>query len=209
MECFFDRFKREGYNGEPWTIVGKGPSFSRLHEIMAKPCATAFLGNCLGLNHAAAAGYCDVAHAIDVEPALELAEWCYANEVPLVMPWQPHERCNVGSRTLDELARDEPLIGQLSRDGLLLWYNHSYAKVVNQESAHVVRVRYFSAEAALHLLLLAGVRSINTIGLDGGRDYEASFDRKDLLRNGQPSFDRQFPEMEALAKAFEAEVVKL
>jgi hypothetical protein len=58
-----------------------------------------------------------------------------------------------------------------------------------------VKASYFSAEAALNLLAVAGVRRVRTLGVDGGSDYSRDFDdlkEKTLLANGRPSFDLQF-----------------
>jgi hypothetical protein len=62
----------------------------------------------------------------------------------------------------------------------------------------VVRVKFFSAVAAVNLLAQAGVRTIRSLGLDGGAAYSDEFiDLKDktLLANSRSSFDRQFEEI--------------
>jgi hypothetical protein len=62
----------------------------------------------------------------------------------------------------------------------------------------VVRVKFFSAVAALNLLTEAGVRTIRSLGIDGGATYSQEFtDLKDktLLANRRTSFDRQFEEI--------------
>jgi hypothetical protein len=58
-------------------------------------------------------------------------------------------------------------------------------------------VRFFSAEAALNLLVEAGAREIRTLGVDGGASYSASFtdlEQTTLLANQRSSFDVQFGE---------------
>jgi hypothetical protein len=59
----------------------------------------------------------------------------------------------------------------------------------------VVQVRFFSAEAVLNLLAQAGVRTVRSLGIDGGTNYSRAFDDlkdKTLLANGWKNFDRQF-----------------
>jgi hypothetical protein len=59
----------------------------------------------------------------------------------------------------------------------------------------VVQATYFSAEAALGLLALGGVRRVRSLGVDGGEAYSGEFadlHGSTLLANGQPSFDLQF-----------------
>lgn len=213
MRCVFDWLAEKIEIGDSyWTIVGKGPSFSRLAEDDIRRRVLG--GRSIGLNHAAIRWPCTLAHAIDLEAATEVASACLEAERPLVVPWQPHVKCQVGRLTIEEILLSHMVGGarhllDLDDAGLLLWYNHSYAKRRNANSSITVRVRWFSAEAAMHMLLLAGIRKIQTIGVDGGTDYADAFDKKDLLSNGHPSFDRQFPEMSELAKEYGAEVVKI
>jgi hypothetical protein len=59
----------------------------------------------------------------------------------------------------------------------------------------VVPVTYFSAEAALGLLVGAGVQTVRSLGVDGGTTYAADFadlSETTRLANTQPSFDKQF-----------------
>jgi hypothetical protein len=56
-------------------------------------------------------------------------------------------------------------------------------------------VKSFSAEAALNLLAMAGVRRVRSLGIDGGSAYSGAFAdlaETTLLNNGHESFDRQF-----------------
>jgi hypothetical protein len=76
----------------------------------------------------------------------------------------------------------------------LLTYNSTLAKK-KKESLPVIKVRLFSAVAALNILVSAGVRTVFSLGIDGGSSYASDFDKATLLLNGRSSFDAQFAEM--------------
>ena len=57
------------------------------------------------------------------------------------------------------------------------------------------QVRADEAQAAIDLLATAGARTIRTIGVDGGTEYDKAFadlNGTSRLSNGQRHFDRQF-----------------
>jgi hypothetical protein len=61
-----------------------------------------------------------------------------------------------------------------------------------------VEVRFFSSEAALRLLALAGAKRIRSLGIDGGASYSKEFTdltKTTLLSNTRSTFDRQFEEI--------------
>jgi hypothetical protein len=187
----------------PWLILGKGPSFAKLREFNLDNYAV------LGLNHVCREQRVTLAHAIDLEVIDQLGEAIERNADFLVMPWVPHvkndEKALVGllraptmlsRRSLDQLVMEHSILRRLHQQGRLLWYNLVTAGAP-RDASPVVRVQYFSAEAALHLLALAGVRQIRSLGVDGGASYAGSFDdlkEKTLLVNSLRSFDAQFAE---------------
>lgn len=188
MQPFFEWFAKTVDPSEPWLILGKGPSFalrgdfdlSRFHLI--------------SLNHAVREEPVFVAHIIDLDvieacgPALE------RNAQMLVMPWYPHVRNEVGVRTLAEIMPEIPVLQRLDAEGRLLWYDLSTSPV-RHGTPPVVEATYFSAEAALNLLALAGVRRVRSLGVDGGSAYSGAFEdlrNSTLLANGRTSFDLQF-----------------
>lgn len=86
------------------------------------------------------------------------------------------------------------MLQRLNAQGRLLWYDLSTSKQRHGPSP-VVRAAAFSAEAALNLLALAGVKTVRSLGIDGGVSYGSSFtDLKDKTRlnNGQPTYNVQF-----------------
>ena len=151
----------------------------------------------LSLNHVVRELPVDVAHIIDADVVDACGDALVKNAGVVVMPWVPHENYHAGEKTLDELAASHPILSRLDTEGRLLWYNLSTARRRRRRGSPVVRVRFFSAEAALNLLVAAGAREIRTTGVDGGATYSASFadlSSSTLLANSRSSFDVQFSE---------------
>lgn len=192
MESFFDWFAAAPAHGSrPWLILGKGPSFTRLAEFDVSGYLT------LSLNHVVRERRVDVAHIIDFDVVEHCGESLIRNAGVVVMPWHPHRKNRPSRETLETLTRGHPVLERLDVEGRLLWYNLDSSKN-HREGAPVVRVRYFSAEAALNLLATAGVRRVRSLGIDGGATYSAAFDdlkEKTLLANSRTSFDEQFREL--------------
>lgn len=191
MQSFFEWFEQSGIPRErPWLIFGKGPSFSKRVQFDLSP----FL--CLSLNHAVREQPVKLAHIIDLDVVDHLSGALERNTEYLVMPWRPHVNNDPGRYTLADLATSHPLLRYLEEQGRLLWYNLSSAKP--RAGSPIVQARYFSAEAALNLLALAGVRTVRSLGIDGGSTYSSAFNDlrgKTLLANGRMSFDDQFKEI--------------
>lgn len=188
MQNFFEWFGRTVSPDDPWLILGKGPSFA----LRDRYDLTGY--RALALNHAVREGAVLVAHAIDLDVAATCAHAIDRNADVLVLPWVPHVHNLPGKRTLDELVPTLPILRELDAQGRLLWYNLSTTRTKRGGSA-VVQARYFSAEAAISLLALAGAKTIRSLGVDGGAAYSGEFaDLNDvtLLSNTHSTFDLQF-----------------
>lgn len=191
---FSEWMLRNGGAGQRWLVLGKGPSFS------VERCESAAGYRRLGLNHVPRQLRVDLAHASDLDVLEALDAEALDNAGAWVMPWHPHVRNRAVAVTLDELAREHPVLRRLAAEGRLHWYNSSRA-ADPAPAQPIVPVRFFSADAAVHLLAVHGVRHIRTLGIDGGTVYSGAFDdlsATSLLANGRSSFDRQF---EAIAEA--------
>src|SRR5687767_1686529 len=192
MRPFFEWFCERGFRPEePWLVFGKGPSFARRHEFDTGGFKT------ISLNHAVRDQPVTLAHVIDADVLKDCGDAVERNAEALVMPWVPHVKNFAGEETLDELMARLPLLRRLSEQGRLLWYNLLTAPHPHGDSP-VVAVRWFSIEAVLNLLAMAGVRRVRSLGVDGGVTYSGEFDdlkEKTLLANGHESFDRQFAEI--------------
>lgn len=191
MQDFFSRFDSDIDKTRPWLILGKGPTFAKRAQFDLTQYYT------LSLNHAVRELPVTVAHMIDYDVVDACGEAILANAQYLLLPWIPHVGNRPGRHNLEELARLNPILRQMDATGRLLWYNHSRTRRRNGDSP-VVRVKLFSAVAALNLLAHAGVRTVRSLGVDGGAAYSEEFadlKEKTLLANHRSSFDRQFNEI--------------
>jgi len=177
MQSFFDlRLPKI----KPWLIIGKGPSYEKL--------ATYDLSRfyLFGLNHISLYHSLDICHVIDLD-VLEYVN--FEKHAYIVMPWHPHKNFKVHEKNLSQLGLHKKIPN-------LVWYNLSTWKHShNIYSSKIIRTKYFSAEAAFRLLIAAGITSICSIGIDGGKEYAKTFKEFIPLTNGQKSFDCQFKEI--------------
>lgn len=188
MEHFFEWFRRQHHPERPWLILGKGPSFG----LRSRFDLTGF--DLLSLNHAVREQRVRLAHMIDLDVVDACGEVLLEQAGHVVLPWYPHVHNVPGSQSLAELVPSHPLLRRLADADRLLWYDLSTA-ARRHGPGPVVQATYFSAEAAVGLLALAGARRVRSLGVDGGVGYSADFEdltRETLLANGQPGFDLQF-----------------
>lgn len=173
-----------------WLILGKGPSFSQLdqYDISRYSIFT--------LNHVIREHRADVSHFIDLDAAIECSSEIYENSKFLMLPFHPHLNHQPLKENIFELSEKIEVLRKMSAEGRLVFYNHSPANdMVHFEGSPIIDVKYFSAEAALNVLVKCGVKNIRSLGVDGGNSYSTKFDDlndKTLLSNGHESFDRQF-----------------
>jgi hypothetical protein len=188
VEHFFDWFGRQPQHDRPWLILGKGPSFAG----RSRYDLTGF--HLLSLNHAVREQSVALAHMIDLDVVDACGEALVEHAGHVVLPWFPHVRNAVGTRPLAQVVPGHPVLRRLAAEGRLLWYDLSTAPK-RHGPGPVVRATHFSAEAAVSLLALAGVRRVRSLGVDGGAVYSREFDdlaERTLLANGHPAFDLQF-----------------
>jgi hypothetical protein len=148
----------------------------------------------VSLNHVVREGPVDVAHIIDIDVVEACVDDLERHAGVVVLPWYPHQHNHVGARTLAEWMESVPVLRRLDDAGRLLWYDLKTSPK-RHGPGPVVQASYFSAEAALSMLALAGARQVRSLGIDGGRSYSQEFDDlrdKTLLNNGHASFDKQF-----------------
>lgn len=175
-------------DSRPWLLLGKGPSFSHLPKV---DCASYFVCT---LNHVIREQRADVAHIIDIDVVISCAQALEEQAGVLLMPYHPHENHKPSTKTLAHYASEIPVLASLSRQGRLVGYNLSSTVNVHGDSP-VIDVKFFSAEAALNVLATIGARTVRSLGIDGGNQYDRSFtDLNDSTRlaNGHASFDGQF-----------------
>jgi hypothetical protein len=188
MRHFFEWFAQHGQARRPWLVLGKGPSFGLRTRIDLSGYQL------LSLNHAVREQPVLLAHLIDLDVVEACADALLHHARYVVLPWYPHVDNAPGARSLEDLLPANELLGRLSGEGRLLWYDLSIAPL-RHGPGPVVQASFFSAEAAVSLLALAGARRIRSLGVDGGAGYSADFqdlEGRTLLANGQPGFDLQF-----------------
>lgn len=171
----------------PWLVVGKGPTSDYLCRVDLAHY------HVFTLNHACQLATPAVAHFVDVDALEECRHLLHslrAAGTHVVMPWHPHVHNKANAKTLE----DYPWTAEFGTH--MLSYNATTANTLPRNHAlpHI-RLRYFSAVAAFNILVATGLRTIYSIGVDGGSEYGQSFDKKTKLSNGRRSFDVQMPEI--------------
>jgi hypothetical protein len=178
------------FQDKPWLMLGKGPSFSRRDEF---PLGDYHL---IGLNNVVGEQPVDIAHMIDVDVVGQVADRLADNCKVLIMARRPHVDFQPGTRLLEDYFDEQPVLRRLDEEGRLVWYNATTSGPVGD--APSIKVRYFSSEAALRVLVAMGAKKVRTLGIDGGTQYGEDFKDLPQLRNGLPSFDAQFRELEEI-----------
>jgi hypothetical protein len=189
-----DWIEKTKFATRQWVLLGKGPSFSRRFEVNLENY------NTFSLNHVVREQRVNVAHIIDIEVIEPCGYALLTNCDWLIMPRRPHVNCFVSQYLdLQDWIRCIPALEEVERRGRLVTYSFSHEPV--PEDPWTVDARFFSSEIALGILARMGVKSVKSLGIDGGKKYSNAFDdlqANTLLMNGQPSFDLQFERLEEL-----------
>jgi hypothetical protein len=185
------------FDDKPWLVLGKGPTFSKRGDFDLKSF------NKIALNHVVREEKVEVAHIIDIDVADDCRQHLRANCDWLIIPWVPNVKHFRGEYlTLADWCSCIPELKEMDSLGRLVTYDFSHEE--NGDPWTVV-ARYFSSEAALGILGRMNVKTVYSLGIDGGRSYSNSFDdlkKRTLLGNGLPSFDLQFERLYEIAKTF-------
>lgn len=196
-------FNATGLQNEKWLIIGKGPSYDRISEYDTGDYKT------FGLNHVAKDRKLTISHMIDFDVFTACKQQIYDNAEYVVMPLNPHIDNKPTHKTLNALIEEDETLRKIDSEGRLFWYNHlKKANLLGLSNLKRllyprVEVRFFSAEAALYLLAMHGVKDIYSIGVDGGSCYSNQFDSSTLLANSRKDFNHQFDKMAATIKKFD------
>lgn len=190
-----DWVRTQHFERKPWLLMGKGPTFA-LHTNYDLSRYHLF-----SLNHVVRELRVHVAHMIDID-VLESCAGCLAEHCDfLIMPRRPHVNCLPGEKLLEDFFGKVPVLQNLDKLGRLIWYNLSNGPPVGASA--VIKASFFSSAAALGILARMKVPVVRSLGIDGARSYSPAFADLEVntkLANGQPSFDLQFPELQAIAK---------
>lgn len=187
-------WKANEFDSRDWLVIGKGPTFSELPRFDTNSYHLATL------NHVVRQVSTDVAHMIDIDVVSDCADVLLHNCRWLLMPRWPHSNCSPGARPLEDYFDEVPVLRELSEQGRLVWYNLSTGPSAPESPR--IDVKRFSVEAVIHILAECGVRTIRSIGIDGGRGYSSAFSDlagRTMLANGHDSFSCQFDRIDELA----------
>jgi hypothetical protein len=171
-----------------WLILGKGPSYSHVKNINPNDYYTC------SLNHVVREHPVDLAHIIDIDVVQDCKDTIERNARFLVLPFFPHVNQKSTKKTIYEFVDQMPILKSLKKQGRLIWYNLSTSKQ-RVGSSPVIEAKFFSAEAAVNILATCGVKTIRSLGIDGGNAYASNYEdlkNKTLLANKHSTFDRQF-----------------
>jgi len=172
---------------KPWLILGKGPTFQKIRELDISSY------DVCSLNHVVRELPVTLAHIIDLDVVTDCADALDRNARFLAMPYRPHVKNKPSEKTLHEFVKEHPLLEKLEKQGRLIWYNLSSSPP--HADLPVIKAKFFSAEAALNLLVACGVKVVRSLGIDGGQTYSETFGdlkSKTLLANGHNDFNKQF-----------------
>lgn len=182
--------RRVGAAKTPWLILGKGPSFRKFRADHAEAYKI------VALNHVVREVKCDAALMMDVDVLEACAQKVVENAKVLIMPWRPHIDFRPSDKTLLDLVEEHPVLRTLAEQDRLVVFNaQTGSGFESLPGEPVTPIKFFSAEAALNILVANGARNIRTLGIDGGSTYSQNFsdlNKVTLLANGRESFDRQF-----------------
>lgn len=189
IKNIFSYFKKNSvWLQKKWIIVGKGPSISLLDKESDKDFYTCTLNDAIReVNNTTIAHFVDFDAFLRCQSYLDRAEY-------VVLPWYPHfdnTACDISLEVL--VSRYSNLQDLLEKDKLC-WYDLS-SSPIRYGNYPMVSATYFSSEAALDMLAIAGVKTVRSVGIDGGKSYSCQFSDLSgltLLSNKQESFDKQF-----------------
>jgi hypothetical protein len=186
--------------------LGKGPSADRIASIDPEQY------HIFSLNHACLYRPPTLAHFVDLEALHDCHAWlqtCYVTAATqLVLPWHPHVQFKPQKATLaswiEQRKKPATLVPRFyaENDRLLSYNSKTAAKLATAPDLSTVQLRYFSATAAFHVLALAGIKTIHSLGIDGGTKYATMFADCKPLQNGQTSFNAQLSVLRSCVKHY-------
>jgi hypothetical protein len=166
---------------KPWLILGKGPSFEKALD----GSVNIDNYNLFTLNHAGLYIQSKICNVVDLDV---ISKQLLLNCEYLTIPFHPHINFKPSLKTLDKFKLD------IDSDRLLFYNLSTWKGEVPYNDKYIIQTKYFSSETAFEILAVLNIKSIYTLGIDGGNDYHSNFKKLGLkpLTNGQKTFDIQF-----------------
>ncbi len=193
-----DWIKLKHFPDKPWLVLGKGPTFAKRSEIDLDRY------NTFALNHVVREQRVDIAHLIDIDVVEPCGESLINNCTWLIMPRRPHVNSSASDyMDLADWVNCIPVLAEAEKCGKLVTYSFAHEPIT--ADPWTIDARYFSSEVALGLLGRMGIKTIRSLGIDGGNNYSSTFadlSQNTLLANGQSDFDLQFDRLREIANNF-------
>ena len=148
------------FSNKPWLVLGKGPTFSKLHEFNVDGY------NTFSLNHVVRERKVNVAHVIDIDVVEACAKELLSNCDWLIMPRVPKVKFWSSQYiNLQDWCQVIPELAELDRRGRLVVYDLSSRPT---DDPWTVDAKFFSSEVAFGILAASGVRTVHSLGIDDG-----------------------------------------
>lgn len=171
----------------PFLLIGKGPSFSNIKNININNYKVITLN-----------------HTVDVIPNPWLASLIDINVIEqtkrlytaknILIPYYPHlsleEDPSPPHINIEKFIKRYPILQKFNDENRLVCYDLSDA--VGYRSDFVFDIGIFSGDTIFNALAALGAKSISSVGIDGGENYDSKFSYLNdisLLKNKQDSFD--------------------
>ena len=188
----------------PTLFIGKGPSYNLKSKILLSKYYT------VCLNHAVRDIKCDAVSIIDIDVVRKHQEDIYNNADSLIIPYYPHDPENgfkPTDKTIENYADEMPFLKKLLNEDRVYSYNASSSTKINGDLANF-NVHINNGDSLFGIFSKLGVKSIYSIGLDGGTIYSSSF--KDLTpgENGQ-TFDKSLDMISEMQEHYGSELIKI
>lgn len=200
-----EQFIRDGNVNRPLLFLGKGPSFEMRNKFLLSKFFT------IASNHSIRSVKADICSAIDFDVVRTCINEIYQNAKYLMIPWHPHlpeAGYKASSESLIILSKSVPLLSRMIEESRVIIYNLSSAREHN-DASKVYTTIINSGDTLFNVFVSNGIKTMYSLGVDGGRSYASDF--KDLipLENGRKSFDEQDPGIGRICKKTGAEFVRL
>ena len=173
----------EGIN-RPVLLIGKGPSYDYFEHILPSKYHT------ISLNHVGSKIKSDVTSIIDIEVMINTGDLIEKNSKYLLIPFIPHKDFNAGDKNILQYASEIRSLKKMYDEGRIIWYNLNTTKL-NKDGSAVYLGGINSGDTIFGILACNNIKTVYSLGIDGGFKYSDEFSDLKPLTNGQSSFDNQ------------------
>lgn len=202
MREFFDVIKDDG---KSWLICGKGPGLKKLNTLNLKHFRIMTINQSLVVT-----GQAEIAHFIDLDVLdYEPMKKALSKAKYICCPIFPHEDMRPSEDTLMRHVDRRPELRKAMDEERLLFYNLSTkpVKEIFEYRPLIIKAVHCTAEASFHLLAEAGVKTIYTVGIDGGIGHTDLL--SDIPNKNPNSYNLQFQRLNEVVQHYRISWFKL